>query len=47
MKPPSSSRQAEMSHDPATGRSKGFCFIDYEDAASAEAAKAMVSASVV
>lgn len=33
--------KAEMSLDNATGKSKGFCFIDYDDPASADAAQAM------
>ncbi|CAN0430022.1 unnamed protein product, partial [Laminaria digitata] len=28
----------DMSHDPATGRHKGFCFIEYNDVAGADAA---------
>lgn len=31
----------EMSIDPATNRSKGFCFIEFEDPATAKAAEAM------
>jgi RNA recognition motif-containing protein len=34
-------QKSEMSIDPATGKSKGFCFIDYEESASADAAQAM------
>lgn len=33
--------KSEMSIDPSTGRSKGFCFLEYSDASSAEAAMAM------
>lgn len=33
--------KSEMTMDPMTGRSKGFCFIEYADAATAEAAMAM------
>ena len=33
--------KCEMSMDSITGKSKGFCFIEYADAASAEAAQAM------
>ena len=33
--------KSEMSIDPITGKSKGFCFIEYSDPTSAEAAQAM------
>lgn len=33
--------KSDMSIDPMTGRSKGFCFLEFSDAASAEAAQAM------
>lgn len=33
--------KVEMSQDPATGKSKGFCFIDFEDPKAAEAAQVM------
>lgn len=33
--------KSEMTLDPLTGRSKGFCFIEFADSASAEAAMAM------
>jgi RNA-binding protein 23/39 len=33
--------RSEMTIDPATGRSKGFCFLEYADPATAEAAMAM------
>lgn len=28
----------DMSHDPATGRHKGFCFVEYADVKGADAA---------
>lgn len=33
--------RSEMSMDSSTGRSKGFCFLEYADIASADAAQAM------
>jgi len=33
--------KSEMSMDSSTGRSKGFCFLEYADIASADAAQAM------
>lgn len=33
--------KSEMTMDPMTGRSKGFCFIEYADAETAQAAMAM------
>jgi hypothetical protein len=34
-------RSIDMSHDPLTNRSKGYCFIDFENPAHAQAAIAM------
>jgi len=31
----------DLSHDPATGRSKGYCFLEYADPAAAQAAMSM------
>ena len=33
--------KCDMSHDPITGRSKGFCFVEFADISSAQAALAM------
>ena len=33
--------KSEMTIDPLTGRSKGFCFLEFNDPSSAEAAMAM------